>query len=178
MPKMEKTKHSGIYKVRLGSGDVRYRAYINTGKDEHGKHKQRVLTARTLAAAKAKKAEVASEVAKGSYITQRRELTVDAYLDQWFAAKARSVKPATVAAYEHHAKPLRAALGTKALPKVTKADLERLVTGLLKSSAHRPNGASPKTVNDAITLYRQVFKDATEEGLLSRSSTLSSTGTH
>ena len=79
------------------------------------------------------------------------------------------MKPSTVAAYEHHAKPLRVAYGTKALQKITKADLERVVGGLLASSAQRPTGVTARTANHAIALYRQVFKDATEEGLLVRS---------
>lgn len=168
---MERTKVPGIYRFTRPDGGSGYKVVVSVGMDSvRGGYRQKSKTVRTFAEAKQAKASIEAQVASGAFVHDRREVTVRGYLTDWLAGKAHSVKPSTAAAYAHHAKPVIALLGDRPMQKVTKADLDRMVTALLvEPTKARPEGRSPRTVNHVLVMVKQVFADAVAEGLLPRS---------
>lgn len=165
----ERTNVPGIFKVRTATGEVRYKVVCSTGKDPAtGRYRQRARVVKTFKAAKEAKAQIEAEVAQGTHV-HADSVTVAAYMADWLAARRHKVKPSTLAAYEHHTKYVTAVLGAKAVQKVTRADVTRLVDSMLTTPTKaRPGGLSRRTVNHTLTMMVTAFGDAKKDGLVAR----------
>lgn len=163
-------KRDPIQKVELASGKVRWRFTIDVGRTPDGKRQQKRYTYDTLREAKAERARILADRAKGTYI-RPTALTVAEYLATWLAGK-RNLRPGTRRAYSDCLKPVAERLGSVELQRLTKADLDRLVDWMLTSGRRVGNvkrkGLSARTVNLTLGYLTQALDSAERQGLLAR----------
>lgn len=152
-------------------GRTRYRVIVDVGIDPAtGRRKQVCSTHDTKKAAQLWLAETRAQAAKGTFVGRERT-TVDAYLDEWLAGK-RDLKPTTKANYTDALKVARRSFGHKALQDLTKADLDRMVNGMLDGSLRRQGRTgqplSARAVRLTLTVVSMALESAVKEGRLAR----------
>ena len=118
-------------------------------------------------AARAALAEIQNGVAAGTFVNPS-DLTVEQACASWLAGRHR-IRPTTRAAYEHALRPLRQRHGDLPVQKLTKAQLDQLVSDLRTghwSGQRRKWGAN--SINPMLNLISQVLGGLVKEGVLVR----------
>ncbi|MFW0789691.1 hypothetical protein [Gordonia sp. CPCC 205333] len=113
----------------------RYEARINTTLP-NGKRLQHRKRFVTVDDAKAWHAATTAELATGTHAAPS-DVTVAEAVDSWLTAKTARTKPFTAAAYRFALKPVTEKYGDVRAQKITKHDVEALVTELRTGSAER-----------------------------------------
>jgi len=160
-----------IRKITLAGGKTRYRCVVDVGIDPAtGKRKQVTKTFDTQKEAKAWLAITRVDVGKGTFVGRDRT-TVGEYLSAWVAGRT-DVKPATHYNYENALKIPTTVLGGRLLQKVTKADVDQMVAGMLDGSLRsigtKGKPLSTRAVELTLTILSQAFQAAVDEGRLTR----------
>jgi integrase len=155
-----------IRKITLADGSTRYRVVVDVGRGPDGSRDQRTSTHKTLREAREWLAKVRTSAKEGSYVRPSK-LTLTEHLDTWLAGK-RDLRPSTRRGYVDALKPFRAALGTKPLQQIGKADLDRVVTTMLTTGGPNGHGRKPRTVILSLVVLQQALDDAVRQGLLVR----------
>jgi len=163
-------KGDPIKRVELKDGRVRYRFVIDVGKKPDGKRDQKTYTYDTLKEARAERARIISDRAKGTFVRPGKA-TVAETIDAWLEGK-RNLGVGTRRTYTDSLRHARDTIGHLELQKVTKADIDAMVTKLLASGRRvgnvRTTKLSARTVNAMLTLLAAVFEDAVKQGNLGR----------
>jgi len=156
-----------IRRVETRSGP-RWRFTVDLTPDPvTGARRQRQYTFRTEAEAVHAQAATRVQVAARTYV-DRTSITVDQWLDQWLAAGQRDWRPSTHRSYLLALTPVRAAIGTKRLQRVDRADIEAIVAAMLRQGGRAGTGRSPRTVSLLLTILGKAFRDAQAEDLIAR----------
>jgi len=100
-------------------------------------------------------------VARGSFVMPDRQ-SFEQYAEQWHKVRAERVREITARSYKGCLGHAYAEFGAKPLAKVTRADVERMVSAL--NSAKR----SKRTASLTLFVVRSVFEDALHDGLIVR----------
>jgi integrase len=161
-----------IKKVTLKDGTTRYRFVVDIGRDPGtGKRQQKTYTFDLRREAVAELARIKSETAQGTYVRPSK-MTLNQYLDEWLPPVVRDLEASSTRNYADALRPARERLGDKQLQKITKDDVEQLVTWMRRSGRKRGGkpgtGLSRRTV--ALTLGRltAALETAVAEGKLVR----------
>ncbi|MCA0155528.1 site-specific integrase [Tsukamurella sp. M9C] len=148
-----------------GSRGPRYEARINATLST-GKRLQHRKRFRSFDEAKAWHAKTLTELESGTH-TPPSDLTVHEAVEAWLTAKAARTKPSTAAAYKFSLAPVVAAYGNTKVQKLSKADVERLVTDLRTGAGDR--GLWRRTsINPMLARWRKVWADLHAEGVVAR----------
>lgn len=147
-----------------GKRGVTYEARINHGPaDARTQLRKRF---RTAAEAKAWHAEVMAELAAGTHVATS-DLTVGQACAAWLEAKCARVKPTTAAAYRGNLAPVIARYGPLPVQKLTKADVEALITELRTGAGDR--GVWKRTsINPMLARWKRVWADLHAQGIIRR----------
>lgn len=86
-------------------------------------------------------------------------MTVAEGVEAWLKTQCSGKAKSTAANYTSRAQHVLAAFGERCLADVTAQELQQFRNGLVRSK-HNPEGLSPKTVNDVLTVIRGVWEDA------------------
>nr|WP_256836993.1 DUF3596 domain-containing protein [Pseudomonas oleovorans] len=95
------------------------------------------------------------------------EMTVKEGVSLWLATQHSGKAKSTAASYASKAEHVINAFGELRLADVKTQDLQKFRNQLVRSRQN-PNGLSPKTANDVLTVIRGVWKDAYDNGITSR----------
>lgn len=159
-----------IHKITLRDGVTRYRFTIDVGKKPDGRRDQKTYTYDTLKEAKAERARIVSDRARGLYVRPSK-VTVDELVDAWLEGK-RNLGAGTRRTYTDALKHARAHIGHLEAQRVTKVDVDRMVTKLLASGRRVGNVKTrrlkARTVNVMLILLTAIFEDAVLQGTLAR----------
>lgn len=159
-----------IKRVELKDGRVRYRFVIDVGRKPDGKRDQKTYTYDSLKEARAERARIISDRAKGTFVRPEKT-TVAEMIGAWLAGK-RDLSPGTRRTYSDSLKHANAHIGHLEGQKVTKANIDAMVTKLLASGRRvgnvRTTRLSPRTVNAMLTLLAAVFESGVAQGHLGR----------
>ncbi|WND56477.1 hypothetical protein NWT09_29280 [Mycolicibacterium sp. jd] len=135
---------------------VRYDARINATLPG-GKRLQNRKRVTTLDAAKDWHSTTTAELAAGTHVVAN-DLTVQQAVEQWLAAKAARVKPTTADAYTAAPTPVVARYGDVLAQKITKHDVETLITELRTGTTER--GVWKRTsINPMLARWKSVWAD-------------------
>jgi integrase len=162
--------HPGIRKITTITGQAKYRLIVDMGKRPNGARHQHCQTFDTLKEAKAKQAQIRDGRETGTLIKPTKT-TVGQAIDTWLAGR-RNLRPATQRNYRHALELVSKRLGHVQLQALGKAQLDAMVTELLKSGRRSGNvksqRLSPRSVNESLSLLSSVLEDAVRQGTLSR----------
>ncbi|SKM35160.1 gp41 protein [Mycobacteroides abscessus subsp. abscessus] len=107
-----------------------------------------------------------AELAAGTH-TAPSDLTVREAVEQWLAAKSARVKPTTADAYTAALQPVVDKYGDVLAQKITKLDVEVLITELRTGTGDR--GVWARTsINPMLARWRTVWADLHAQGVLAR----------
>lgn len=147
-----------------GKRGVTYEVRIN-----HGPRGARVQLRKRfsrIADAKAWHTEMLSELASGTHVPAT-DLTVEQACNAWLDAKCSRVKPTTAAAYRAALAPVIETYGDVPVQKVSKKNVEDLITELRTGSTDR--GVWKRTsINPMIARWKSVWADLHAQGVLRR----------
>jgi integrase len=161
-----------IKKITLKDGTVRYRFVVDIGRDpETGKRKQKTYTYDTKREARAAYDKIRHQTNEGTYIMPTK-ITVSQYLDDWMEGATRELRDSTKRSYQDALRPVRERLGSTPMQKITKADIERMVTWMETAGRRRGGkpgtGLGPRSVRLTLGRLTAAFEMATLEGLIPR----------
>ncbi|MGW5314440.1 site-specific integrase [Nocardia thailandica] len=160
-----------IDKIVLKSGAIRYEVIAEAGTDPvTGKRRQTRKRYRTEKEAKDALSEVNSAVSRGAYVA-RSTVTVEQACKEWLDGKR--VAQSTKAAYRHALQPLRDRHGLLPVQKLTKADLDNLVSDLQDGEFVYAHGKPCKTwnaqtINPMLRITGKVLASQMGQGRLPR----------
>ncbi len=183
-------KQDPIKKITLADESTVYRFTIDVGVkpkidkatrlpilDKHGEQvtvrDQRTFTFPKLGEARAERARIISERARGAYVAPTK-LTVQKAVDEFLAGK-RNISPGTRRTYVDALKRVTDRLGYLQLQQLTKAHIDALVTELLTSGwrlGKTPKGISARSVKLTLTLLAAVCQGYVRSGKLARNPVL------
>ncbi|MGN9808129.1 site-specific integrase [Micromonospora sp. BQ11] len=158
-----------IKKITLRNGRTRYRFVIDVGRKPDGRRDQRTYTYDTLKEARDERAKILAELAKGTYVAATTK-TLAEHLNEWLAGR-RKLQKSTRSNYANALKPVIEQLGQVPLQKITKAQVDELVTWMLESGRRvgvRGRPLAPATVTLALSVLAQSLDDAVKQGLVVR----------
>lgn len=155
-----------IRKVVRSDGTVRYQARIDVGRNPAGQRTQQHRTFATRREAREWLASVTDERRKGTHVAPSR-VTVSQLLDAWMESK-RDLRPSTRRTYLDALKPVHRKLGGRQVQRLTKGDLDRLVSEELESGGRLGRGWSPRTVAITLNVLQQALDDAAKQGIVVR----------
>ncbi|MDH6245471.1 site-specific integrase [Mycobacterium sp. OTB74] len=148
-----------------GKRGVTYEARINVVLPD-GRRLQPKRRFKSLDAAKDWHATTSAELAKGTF-TAPSDLTVREAITTWLIAKAARVKPTTADAYAAALRPVVDRYGDFKVQKITKHDVEILVTELRAGTTDR--GVWARTsINPMLARWKTVWSDLHAQGVLVR----------
>jgi integrase len=161
-----------IKKIPLKDGTFRWRFVIDVGRDpETGRRQQKTYTFDTKREARAEYDKIRHQKAEGTYIRPMK-ITVSEYLDGWLEGATRDLRDSSKRSYRDALRPAHERLGTTPIQKVTKADIERMVTWMETSGRRRGGkpgtGLGPRSVQLTLGRLTAAFEMATLEGLIPR----------
>lgn len=163
-------KTDPIKRVELKDGRVRYRFVIDVGQKPDGRRDQKTYTYDSLKEARAERARIIADRAKGTFVRPQKT-TVAEMIDAWLAGK-RNLGKGTRRTYTDSLKHAKDHIGHLEGQKVTKADIDAMVTKLLASGRRvgnvRTTKLAPRTVNAMLTLLAAVFDSGVAQGFLGR----------
>ncbi|MFI8661857.1 tyrosine-type recombinase/integrase [Rhodococcus qingshengii] len=125
---------------------------------------------RTEKEARTELGKILDQVTKGVYVTAST-LTVDKACEDWLAG--RRIRPTTLSAYTHALQPLRNRHGTLAVQKLTKRQLDDLVSDLMagkvpKADGEMRKGWSSQSINPMLNVISAVLTGLMKQGHLVR----------
>jgi integrase len=142
--------------------EPRYRVTLDAGTHPATKKRRQVTsTHRTLSAARSEVVTVRADKERGVYVAPDRTAWND-YAQQWIDRRSRRVRANTAACYRGMIKHTNEAFGSKPLPKITRADVERMLHQL------DDKGRSQRTISLALFVVKAILADALEDGMISR----------
>lgn len=148
-----------------GPRGPRYEARINATLPG-GRRLQRRKRFATVDAAREWHAATTADLAAGTH-TAPSDLTVRDAVEAWLTAKEARTKPSTAAAYRFSLAPVVAAYGSTKVQKITKHDVEALITELRTGAGVR--GQWKRTsINPMLARWRKVWADLHAEGVVAR----------
>lgn len=154
---------SHITRIERRRGPV-YEARINHG--PAGGRTQLRKRFVTVGAATQWHAETMAELASGTHVAPS-DVTVDQACAAWLDAKCSRVKPTTAAAYRGNLAPVIDRYGEVPVQKLTKADVEALITELRIGAGER--GVWKRTsINPMLARWKQVWADLHAQGIIRR----------
>lgn len=139
-------------------------AVIELGKDDFGKRKQKWLTGRTKAEARAKGIEIEHKVQSGQYVAKTRD-TLGEWLDYWIKNAVLQKAPATVQSYRDSCVTWKTRLGEQRLTHLTPMMVQQVMAELLN------DGMKASTVKHRLGVLRMALKHAVAMGKLYRDPT-------
>lgn len=101
--------------------------------------------------------QLVNEAYPGSHLKQT---TVAEGVESWLRSHCHGKSKTTVTNYRSRAKHVLAKLGERTLAEITVQELRDFRNDLVRSATN-PDGLSPKTVNEVLTIVRGVWGDAT-----------------
>lgn len=173
-----------IKRVVLPSGAVRYRFTVDVGQkvktDGQGQavmrdgkpvmmRDQRTFSFEKRKDAVEKRSALLADRARGTLVAASK-VTVSQHLEDWLAGK-RDLKKRTFGNYRDALKPVHEELGQVELQKLSKANVDQLVTRMLTSGRRvnrRGTPLSPSTVILMLTVLSMALDDAMAQGLVLR----------
>lgn len=148
-----------------GKSGVRYEARINATLRGGDRLQNRKRFA-TVDEAKDWHSKTSADLAAGTHTTPS-DLTVREAVVQWLTAKSACVKPTTADAYTAALAPVVDKYGDAPAQKITKLDVETLITELRTGSTDR--GVWKRTsINPMLARWRTVWADLHAQGILAR----------
>lgn len=161
-----------IKKVALKNGGIRYRFVVDIGRDpQSGRRQQKTFTFDTKREARAEYDKIRHQNNEGTYIKPDR-ITVSEHLDRWLEGAARNLRASSSRSYRDALRPAHDRLGTIPLQKLTKADIEQLVTWMESSGRRRGGkpgtGLGPRSIRLTLSRLSAAFESAVLEGLVPR----------
>jgi integrase len=161
-----------IKKITLKNGTVRYRFVVDIGLDpETGKRQQKTFTFDAKREARAEYDKIRHQTGEGTYIRPAK-ITVSQYLDTWMEGATRGLRDSSKRSYSDALRPARERLGAIPMQKVTKVDIERMVSWMETSGRRRGGkrgtGLGPRSVQLTLGRLTAAFEMATLEGLIPR----------
>ena len=132
---------------------------ISVGKQGSDREVQECHTLPTLAAAKAKQAEIRSSRHRKTLI-RRDNLTFDELCQQWLASR-QDVREVTVAGYRDGLKVVREQIGRRKVQDVDRGDIENVIRKLVASRK------SHRTIAYKLGIIKQVLDYGVSAGYLS-----------
>jgi integrase len=161
-----------IKKITLKDGTTRYRFVVDIGRDrETNRRLQKTFTFDTKRVARAEYDKIRHQSNTGTYV-QPSKITVSEYLDGWMEGATRELRDSSKRSYRDALRPAHEQLGSKALQKVAKADIERMVTWMTTSGRRRGGtpgtGLGPRSVQLTLGRLTAAFEMALAEGLVTR----------
>lgn len=184
---MSARKTDPIKKITLKDGTVKYRFVVDvgakpkidraTGKPVLGEdgrplmaRDQRTYTFAKLGEARAERARIISDRSKGTFVRPDK-VTVGEVIDAWLAGK-RNLRKGTRRTYTDSLQHAKDYIGHLEIQKVTKANVDDMVSRMLDTGRKVGNVQSqklkPRTVNAMLTLLAAVFEDAVMQGWIGR----------
>ncbi|WP_377461018.1 site-specific integrase [Micromonospora andamanensis] len=163
------SKSDPIKKVTLKNGKTRYRFVIDVGRKADGRRDQRTYTYNTLKEAREQRAKIIAESAKGTFVADSAK-TVAEHLPEWLAGR-RKLQESTRTNYANSLKPVIERLGHIPLQKLTKTQVDDLVTWMLESGRRvgkKGRPLAPATVTLTLGRLAQALDDAVKQGILVR----------
>jgi integrase len=159
-----------IQKVTL-SDRTRWRFTIDVGTKPDGRRDQRRMTFDTLREARAKRAEILSEVGKGTFVKPDKSTTVSEVAEEWLASKSGR-RPATVRSYRDALRPVLDRYGDLPVQKLDAPHVERIKAAMLSGEARKVGKAgqplSARAVNLMLVATRAMIDYAQRRGLVAR----------
>lgn len=134
---------------------------VSLGKKSDGTRDRRSFSSRTRGDVEFWMRETLRAHQRGDDVNER--LTVGAYLDEWFAHVAPTVKPTTSYVYRIHLdKWIIPVIGTEHLLRLTANDVRRVTAGVTKA------GRSPRTAQSVLVTLRMALRAAVRDGRVER----------
>jgi integrase len=157
---------------KAGKAVVRYQVTVDTGVNpETGKRQQVRRRYATEKQARDALAEIAQQVATDTFVP-RKAVTVDELCAGWLAS-LHNARATTINAYRFSLAPLRERHGGSPVQKLTRPDLDRLLTelregGTTTAKGHSRRAWSARSINKAVDTWRSVLDYGVECRELSR----------
>ncbi|SKR41282.1 gp41 protein [Mycobacteroides abscessus subsp. abscessus] len=156
------------YMTRVDTSDgVRYEVRIHARRADGTRfqHKRRFATP---ADAAAWYTTTTAELAAGTH-TAPSDLTVRQAIEAWLTAKSARVKPTTADAYTAALQPVVDRYGDVLAQRITKLDVEVLITELRTGTGTGDRGVWARTsINPMLARWRSVWQDLHAQGVLAR----------
>lgn len=149
---------------RTGKPEPRWRVQLNIGAGPDRHQVRRSFATETEA--RAFRAETLGAAERGTYVRTSAR-TVEQACADWLASKHR-IKSSTRRGYGSSLQPVRDQLGGVALQKLTKRDVDDLVTALRAGEIEGRCAFTPRTVNQMLGLLGQVLASEVAQGHLAR----------
>ncbi|WP_436493189.1 tyrosine-type recombinase/integrase [Actinokineospora sp. HUAS TT18] len=161
-----------IKKITLKDGTTRYRFVVDIGRDrETNRRLQKTFTFDTKKEARTEYDKIRHESNTGTYVQPSR-MTVSDYLEGWMVGATRELRDSSKRSYRDALRPVHEQLGSMAIQKVTKIDVERMVTWMLTSGRRRGGkpgtGLGPRSVQLTLGRLTAAFEMALAEGMVTR----------
>ncbi|WBP92789.1 site-specific integrase [Mycolicibacterium neoaurum] len=163
---------------RTGKPVVRYELFTDVGDDPTtGKRRQVRRRFKTEREARDALAEVLGEAAKGTFVARKKLTVADAIED--FIAARHNLRATSLSKLTYDLAVLKQFHGDMPLQQLTKADIDRMVTSLVKGGTTTPptpkfpKGRTrkpwgSKAVNKVIVATARLLEDAHRQGLVPR----------
>jgi integrase len=116
--------------------DGRWQTFVELGKDSSGKRNRLPIYGKSSGEAKAKKAEMQAEIAKGNF-SMPSGLTVSGYIDKWMDIHKANVEQTTAESYKYNISHIKKHLGDKRVQELKPIDIQRFYSDMLVD--HSPN---------------------------------------
>ena len=154
-------QQGSIYTQKLKSGGKVWKVEVEVGKKPDGTRIRKRVTAHSLQQARKILRDLLDRAETGLQATQAKQ-RLDVFALWWIReVKAWTVKPATVADYEHrYRKHISPVLGSRKLESITSRDIFSWRASLKKS------GYSTPTINGALQVLKAVLNAAVDEGAI------------
>lgn len=161
-----------IKKITLKDGSVRYRFVVDIGRDpETGKRQQKTYTFDTKREARTEYDKIRHQTNEGTYIRPAK-VTVSDYLTGWLEGATRDLRDSSKRSYADALRPAHERLGSLPMQKVSKRDVEQMVTWMETCGRRRGGkpgtGLGPRSVRLTLGRLNAAFEMATLEGLVAR----------
>lgn len=165
--KYKKTKHEGIYKYTLKSGDFRYRVRV-TYLDKFNKQQEiSKQNFKSIAEAKTYKSKTETDLDQGKFHSPRqRKTTLKAYWDDFAATKIRlgDWNYDTTSTNQGRMNIWLERFENVELERITRNDIQNYIDELYESD----KGYSEATMKGFMRVFNQLINDAVEEDYLTR----------
>ena len=161
-----------VKKITLKDGTVRYRFVVDIGRDpETDKRQQKTFTYDTRREARAEYDKVRHQSNEGTYVRPTK-ITVSEYLNDWLEGVTRDLRDSSKRSYSDALRPAHERLGSTPVQRVSKADIERMVTWMATSGRRRGGkpgtGLGPRSIRLTLGRLNAAFEMAASEGLVPR----------
>ncbi|AWT55800.1 tyrosine-type recombinase/integrase [Mycolicibacterium smegmatis] len=156
---------------KTGKTAVRYQLTIDAGSDPiTGRRRQVRRRFKTEREAREELGKIAEQAATDTFVP-RKAVTVEQLCADWLAS-LHNARPTTVNAYRYSVAPLRERHGDLVAQKLTRPDLDRLLTDLREGGTTTAKGSTrrpwlPRSLNKAVDAWRAVLAYGVERRELS-----------